>query len=211
MVCTCEVSFVSCMMEGCSFKAPSLSLVSVPSHLFFLYTALLRPCLEHATIVWDDCFSHDSNSLERIQLRLHLPALLCLFIQVPTLPHPHCPRCLSLLLAGRPSPGGDGAAASYWSSGSSSTDSVLPVSKRSSPLHPPGPLYGTACETPNLWKSLCAPLLPICLPSCLLAQSFGTLFLPLPHLALHCLHLPLLLTLSSWMTSFLMVSHLNYS
>ena len=140
-----------------------------------------------------------------------LPALLCLRGFIPTLPHSHSPRCLSLgLLAGRPSPGGDGAA-SYSSSGSSSTDSVLPVYKRSSPLdlHPPG--VSTACETPNLWKSLCAPPLPICLPSCLLAQSFGTLFLPLSHLALHCLHLPLLLTLSLWMTSSLMVSHLNYS
>ena len=82
-------------------------------------------------------------------------------------------------------------------------------SKISSPLHPP--VVSTACETPNLWKSLYAPPLPICLPSCLLAQSFGTLFLPLSHLALHCLHLPLLLTLSSWMTSFLTTSHLNYS
>ena len=50
------------------------------------------------------------------------------------------------------------------------------------------------------------------LPSCsILNFSFGTLFLPLSYLALHCLHLPLLLTLSSWMTSLLMVSHLNYS
>ena len=129
-----------------------------------------------------------------------LPALLCLFI--PTLPHSHSPRCLSLgLLAGRPSPGGDGAA-SYSSSGSSSTDSVLPVCKRSSPLHPP--VVSTVCENQNLWKSLYAPPLPICLLSCLLAQSFGTLFLPLSHLALHCFHLPLLLTLSSWMTSFLL-------
>ena len=136
-----------------------------------------------------------------------LPALLCLFIL--TLPHSHSPRCLSLgLLTGRPSPGGDGAA-SYSSSGSSSTDLVLPVYKRSPPLHPP--VVRTACETPNLWKSLCAPPLPICLPSCLLAQSFGTLFLPLLHLALHCLHLPLLLTLFLWTTSFLLASHLNYS
>ena len=135
-----------------------------------------------------------------------LPALLCLFI--PTLPHSHSPRCLSLgLLAGRPSPGGYGAA-SYSSSGSSSTDSVC---KRSSPLHPP--VVSTACENRNLLKSLYAPPLPICLLSCLLAQSFGTLFLPLSHLALHCLHLPLLLTLSSWMTSFRipMASHLNFS
>ena len=136
-----------------------------------------------------------------------LLALLCLFI--PTLPHSRSQRRLSLgLLAGRPSLGGDGAA-SYSFSGSLSTDSVLPVSKISSPLHPP--VVSTACETPNLWKPLYAPPLPICLPSCLLAQSFGTLFLPLSHLALHCLHLPLLLTLSSWITSFLTASHLNYS
>ena len=55
----------------------------------------------------------------------------------------------------------------------------------------------------------------ICLPqvSCLhrLAQSFGTLYPLLSHLALHCLLLPLLLTLSSWKTIFLMSSHLNYS
>ena len=95
------------------------------------------------------------------------------------------------------------------SSGSSSTDLVLPVYKRSSPPHPL--VVCTACETPNLWKSLCAPPLPICLPSCLLAQSFGTLFLPLLHLALHCLHLPLLLTHFLWTTGFLLASHFNYS
>ena len=150
---------------------------------------------------------HTTPTLLNASFSSLLPALLCLFI--PTLPHSHSPRCLSLgLLAGRPSPGGDGAA-SYYSSGSSSTDSVLPVSKKSSPLHPP--VVSIACENPNLWKSLYAPPLPICLPSWLLAQSFGTLFLRLSHLALHCLHLPLLLTLSSWMTSFLMTSHLNYS
>ena len=61
-----------------------------------------------------------------------LPSLLCLFIL--NLPHSHSPRCLSLgLLTGRPSPGGDGAA-SYSSSGSSSTDLVIPVYKRSSKL-----------------------------------------------------------------------------
>ena len=35
IVCTCGVSVVSCMLEGCSIKAPSLSLLSVPAHLFF--------------------------------------------------------------------------------------------------------------------------------------------------------------------------------
>ena len=50
-----------------------------------------------------------------------LLALVCLI--TPTLLHSHSPRCLSLgLLAGRPSPGGDGAA-SCSSFGSSSTDS----------------------------------------------------------------------------------------
>ena len=79
----------------------------LPLHTFsFVYTALLRPCLEYATVVWDDCSSHDSHSLERIQLSLLL-ALLCLFI--PTLPHSRSPRCLSSgLLAGRPSLGGEG-------------------------------------------------------------------------------------------------------
>ena len=47
-------------------------------HTFsFLYTALLRPCdcLQYATAVWDDCSSHDSHSLERIQLSLARSAL----------------------------------------------------------------------------------------------------------------------------------------
>ena len=48
----------------------------LPLHTFsFVYTALLRPCLEYATVVWDDCSSHDSHSLERIQLSLARSAL----------------------------------------------------------------------------------------------------------------------------------------
>ena len=80
-------------------------------HTFsFLYTALIRPCLEYATVVGDDCSSHDSHSLERTQLSLARSAL-SLRIPDPTLLRAHSSRCLSLgLLAGRPSPGGDGAA-----------------------------------------------------------------------------------------------------
>ena len=38
----------------------------LPLHtFFFVYTALFRPCPEYATVVWDDCSSHESNSLER--------------------------------------------------------------------------------------------------------------------------------------------------
>ena len=37
MVCTCGVSFISCMLEGCSFKAPSLSLLPAPAHLFCIH------------------------------------------------------------------------------------------------------------------------------------------------------------------------------
>ena len=45
-------------------------------HIFsFLYTTLLRPCLEYSTAVWDNCSAHDAHSLERIQLSLARSAL----------------------------------------------------------------------------------------------------------------------------------------
>ena len=89
---------------------------------------------------------------------------------------------------------------------------VMSESREEAQKPPPVPqLQKPEKNLKRVWKSLYAPPLPVCLPSCLLAQSFGTLFLPLSHLALHCLHLPPPLTLSSWMTSFLMASHLNYS
>ena len=155
--------------------------------------------------MWDDCSSHDSHSLERIQLSVACSALsLHSHSSALTLPKMSLLRTLG------------------WP--------TLAWRQRRSKLllfwqlvHGLGPpclqdklsSASSRCKyslrNPNLWKSLYAPPLPICLPSCLLAQSFGTLFLPLSHLALHCLHLPLLLTLSSWMTSFLTASHLNYS
>ena len=64
-------------------------------HTFsFLYTALLRPCLEYATVVWDDCSSHDSHSLERIQLSLSLSCPLC-FVSPFPLFRTHSPQDVS--------------------------------------------------------------------------------------------------------------------
>ena len=121
-----------------------------------------------------------------------LLALLCLFI--PTLPHSRSPRCLSLgLLAGRPSLGGDGAA-SYSSSGSLSTDSVLPVSKISSPLHPP--VVSTACETPNYGRPFMLHLCPsVFLPAFLLMLN------PLEHSSClcHILLFTVFICLFSWL------------
>ena len=120
---------------------------------------------------------HTAPTLLNILSSLLL-ALLYLFI--PTLLRSHSPTCLSLgLLAGRLSSGGDGAA-SCSSSGCLSTDSVLPVSKRSSPLHPP--VVSTACKNPNLWKSLYAFMLHLC-PSVFLPAF---LLNPLEHSTRFC-------------------------
>ena len=112
--------------------------------------------------MWHDRSTHDSHSLERIQL-----CLSCSLCSVSSFPLycTHTPRCRSLgRLAGRPLPGGDGAA-SCSSSGRSSTDSVLPVFKRSFPLHPQH-------SKTQIRKTLrlFTPSLPIYLPSCLLCS-----------------------------------------
>ena len=56
--------------EGCLSQAPTFPLSPASLCLFHFYQILLRPCLENASPVWDNCSSSDSTSLERTQLSL---------------------------------------------------------------------------------------------------------------------------------------------
>ena len=60
------------MLVGKLLFSSAFSFVVISLFLFFsfLYTALLGPCLEYSTAVWDNCSAHDAYSLERIQLSL---------------------------------------------------------------------------------------------------------------------------------------------
>ena len=78
LVITCDLkwsSHVSRLLTGVSWKVALLKRLLfrcyLPLSVFsYLYTVLLRPCLEYASVVWDNCSSSDTHSLERIQLSL---------------------------------------------------------------------------------------------------------------------------------------------
>lgn len=60
-----SVSWKVCLLKRLAYRARlSLPVFSL------LYTTLLRPCLEYAGCVWDNCSAADSAALERIQITL---------------------------------------------------------------------------------------------------------------------------------------------
>ena len=39
--------------------------------LEIIYTSFIRPVLEYADVVWDNCTQYEINALEKYKLRLH--------------------------------------------------------------------------------------------------------------------------------------------
>ena len=61
------------------FRSPESHELSLPqstfrirmkhlSKLYIAYVAFIRPTLEYASIVWDGCFAHDIEKLEKVQI-----------------------------------------------------------------------------------------------------------------------------------------------
>lgn len=65
-----NVGWKFALLKRLSFRC-NLSLTTLSR----VYTTLLRPCLEYASVVWDNCSSSDSLSIEKLQIALARSAL----------------------------------------------------------------------------------------------------------------------------------------